>query len=235
MIPLGVLASGVAASGEWSPANLPGLDLWLDGDDLAGVAVGDPIPFWPDRSGNGYHAVQTTPDAQPLRTAHGAFFDRGRTLLTGAPASNPARSIIAVARSATSGVGRSIVHTEGSNSFILAMTTLWRMQARLLGSSAGTATSPQNLWSANVWAVIGARVLWDAIPDDETSAIFKDGSMMDSSSGQPTAALSPGRTVHISNGSWDGEISDVICTSSRLSDEDMTRVQAYLMQKRGIT
>lgn len=232
MIPLGVL--GGARHVMWTPLDLPNLDLWLDADDLASVAIGDPISVWPDRSGNGYNGVQTVLAEQPLRTARGGFFGAGRKLLTGAPASNPARTIIAVAQSATSGTNRSIVHSESYHSFILELTTGWRMQARLWGSTYGTAAFPVwNSWDGR-WTVLAARVLWDAIDGDETSAIFRDGSLMNTSFTQPNiTSPSPSRTVQISR-DWDGEISDVICTSSQLSDQDIANVSAYLMEKRGI-
>lgn len=59
-----------AASTPWLPSQLTTLKLWLKGDTLTG-ATGDAITTWPDASGVGNNATQSTGGNRPtLQTAH---------------------------------------------------------------------------------------------------------------------------------------------------------------------
>jgi hypothetical protein len=48
-----ILQTGVVAPPSFSPADLPGLTVWLDASQLSGTADGAPIAVWPDLSGTG--------------------------------------------------------------------------------------------------------------------------------------------------------------------------------------
>lgn len=60
----------------FNPRTIPNLQLWLDASDVSGMrqlsdgttavtADADPVGYWPDKSGNGYHATQTTTNNRP--------------------------------------------------------------------------------------------------------------------------------------------------------------------------
>lgn len=49
----------------WSPANLPGLLLWLDAGRITGLNDGDSVSQWNDVSGNANHWAQATISKQP--------------------------------------------------------------------------------------------------------------------------------------------------------------------------
>jgi prepilin-type N-terminal cleavage/methylation domain-containing protein len=54
----------------WTPANLPGLALWLDASDASTVTLnGGAVSEWRDKSGTNRHATQAAPAAQPSYVA----------------------------------------------------------------------------------------------------------------------------------------------------------------------
>jgi hypothetical protein len=58
-----IAASGRQSIWSWSPANLPGLVLWLRAD--LGITIGTGVSAWADQSGNGNNFTQATGSAQP--------------------------------------------------------------------------------------------------------------------------------------------------------------------------
>ncbi len=67
------------ASG-FSPKNIAGLALWLDGSDSKSITLnGSTVAQWNDLSGNGRHATQATAASQPTFTANAR---NGRSALT---------------------------------------------------------------------------------------------------------------------------------------------------------
>jgi hypothetical protein len=61
-IHIGGLSIGV----PFTPPSLPGLVLWLDATQITGVSGGASLGTWPDESGNGFDAVQTSGPAKPI-------------------------------------------------------------------------------------------------------------------------------------------------------------------------
>ena len=57
--------AGGAPSLPFSPPDLGGLEMWLEGDSL-GVVDNQPINEWDDLSGNGHHVEQPTGSLQPI-------------------------------------------------------------------------------------------------------------------------------------------------------------------------
>jgi hypothetical protein len=56
----------------WTPAQLPGLALWLDADDASTITLnGSTVSQWNDKSGNARHVSQATAANQPTLTASG--------------------------------------------------------------------------------------------------------------------------------------------------------------------
>lgn len=61
--PLGV--SRAPAAPAFSPADVAGLQLWLEADALTGLADGAPVTTWPDASGQGHDFAQAITDHRP--------------------------------------------------------------------------------------------------------------------------------------------------------------------------
>lgn len=90
------------------PGGIPGCLLWLRTDDLSALANNDPVPSWPDRSGNGDDVAEGVAAAQPLLKTNringhrGVLFDGvdDRLLRTDALGldGNPGLTVFLVAR-----------------------------------------------------------------------------------------------------------------------------------------
>ena len=65
MLGLGLGLNKSRVGGAWSPANLPGLLLWLDASRITGLNDGDSVSQWDDLSGNANHWAQATVSKQP--------------------------------------------------------------------------------------------------------------------------------------------------------------------------
>jgi hypothetical protein len=74
---VGIVASGVV---EFSPADLPQLQLWLDAADSSTVTVsGTSVTAWNDKSGNGYNVAQGNGASQPTLITAG---QNGRNVIS---------------------------------------------------------------------------------------------------------------------------------------------------------
>src|SRR5215469_9229577 len=68
------LVHGLGPSGAapWTPASLPGLVAWYDGQNAASITLnGSTVSQWNDQSGHGYNVVQGTAANQPTYNATG--------------------------------------------------------------------------------------------------------------------------------------------------------------------
>jgi hypothetical protein len=61
-----------AASGAFSPSDIPGLKMWLKADALS-LSNNDPVTSWTDLSGQNNHATQSSAGAKPTFKNDGAF------------------------------------------------------------------------------------------------------------------------------------------------------------------
>lgn len=60
-----MMSGGSGASGAWTPASLPHLQVWLDASQIVGLNDGDAVATWSDLSGNGNHYTQATASKRP--------------------------------------------------------------------------------------------------------------------------------------------------------------------------
>ena len=84
-IPAALVATQSSASVPWTPADLPGLALWLDASDAAtlwadtnataAATNGGAVTRWDDKSGNAKHLLTVASGANPICTATGIVFD----------------------------------------------------------------------------------------------------------------------------------------------------------------
>lgn len=79
----GMFDAPIFSSSAWSPLDLPSLGAWYDPSDLSTMfqdaagttpvtAAGQPVGLILDKSGNGYHASQSTSTARPLLQIDGS-------------------------------------------------------------------------------------------------------------------------------------------------------------------
>ena len=79
----GMFDAPLASATAWSPLDLPSLGAWFDPSDLSTMfqdaagttpvtAAGQPVGLILDKSGNGYHASQSTSTARPLFQVDGS-------------------------------------------------------------------------------------------------------------------------------------------------------------------
>ena len=59
-------ARDLIARGGFTPAHIPGCELWLEGRRITGLNDNDPVTNWLDYSGNGKVATQATAGLKPL-------------------------------------------------------------------------------------------------------------------------------------------------------------------------
>jgi len=94
-------------SPAFSPADLPGLALWLKADAITGLADGEAVATWLDSSGNGRDAAQATESKQPsyqtneLNGLPAVQTDGGDELLTPSITGLAALSVYFVVKSST--------------------------------------------------------------------------------------------------------------------------------------
>ena len=76
-----VTSAGDAGAAElWTPAELDGVQLWLDASDASTITLnGSTVSQWDDKSGNNRHATQATASNQPTYTTAGL---NGKNVLT---------------------------------------------------------------------------------------------------------------------------------------------------------
>lgn len=240
MIPLGVLASAdvAPAGGTFSPADIAGLDLWLEGDSLTGLTSGDPIDSWADSSSAGNTATQSNSANRPTySTAKGypsAWF--GGTLnhyLTTAASSSGASQTIFAVITVEDDLIRTPVGSSATTSFVLEFTSFRRLNARS-------------------WGGIGNAIM-PASDAPDVGTITAIGGAYDSPSNQmrvwrgtispytsTTVAHTAGRTVRIGIKATTaerhhGHVFEVLHYSANLGETDRAAVQSYLMSKYGIS
>lgn len=62
---------GFRLSSGFKPSQIPGLLLWLDASQIAGLNDGDSVTTWNDLSGNGKHLTQTSSTIKPTYNTSG--------------------------------------------------------------------------------------------------------------------------------------------------------------------
>ena len=238
MIPLGVLAGSrhVPATGGWTPDSIAGLDLWLRGESLTGLAPGDPISSWPDSSPEGNTATQPNgANMPPFSNAKGfpsAWFSGAldHYLATPASASDPSQTAFVVT-TVEDGSVRTPLGASATGGLALDFPSR-RLRARIWGGG----------------SVVDNRVL------PPVGAIMANGGMLDASASSLSAwlGLNPaatvvtnsvptaGRTLRIGiKGSsaerHHGHIFEVIHYSRALTEPERVGVMGYLLTKYKLT
>lgn len=175
---MGRLLTLLRKKGGFSPADLPGLALWLDASDLSTITHSSgAVSQWDDKSGNARHVVQATGSLQPVtgtRTINGVnaldFAVDQLKATAFSVAQNQPYEIHAVVKTDDTGAFQCAVGSN-DNTRLLFAGGAYRLFAGL-SANAGTADTNPHFY--------GGRF------DGAASQIFLDGAVL--------ATLNPGTT-----------------------------------------
>jgi hypothetical protein len=240
-----VVNRAVVAGRKFSPAQLPGLQLWLKPDSLS-LADNAEVETWPDSSGNGRDAVQATSTKRPLfktnfRNGNGVLkFDGSDDFLAPPAASYSVQTIIAVFhRLALHSYDGVITARVSPNSTLVPASDIdggfggSGLAVDKLRSTAasgthsfvsvdGVSVSANSFdTSSDITATAGQ---WHVITTVRTTA---------SAAGAKNWAI--GADVLNTSRTWDGYIAEIIIYNTALPAADRQKVERYLGAKYAIT
>ena len=245
--------------GEFSPLDVAGCALWLDGDDADTITlVSGKVSEWADKSGNGRNVAMTTAAARPSTSTINALvclsFTGSQWLV------NPSAALLrSVSGWSCFVVGEiSEFNTFQPTTAAIYVSATNQDTARM---QVGNTTSTQHLWgggrrqSADAFQTIEASntiavntpflltVIGDYTNTDGT--LWKDGTQeasnttwADAGNTQADGGIvsigARGPTELTANDLWRGKIAEVIVYSTALGASDRETVEAYLMDKWGL-
>ena len=211
----------------WTPAGLPGLALWLDAADATTLpAGGGSVSRWSDKSGNGRHAVQTSAAIQPTATTDSdgravVRFDLGDGLIV------PTLSPLGSTASFTS-----VTRSSTANSYLLL--------SRLVGGGAwgwaSGSTSGNNIWwgsgtpalTVDGTAFVGNSTALATTLGQATHTVSSVGVDFATWTGDVSIGRFVSSTWH-----YQGDVQELVFTSTVLSIADRQRLEGYLAHKWG--
>ena len=221
-----------------SPTDISGLQLWLDANDTNTITLnaGTTVSSWNDKSGNGYHASQSTATNQPtytysaLNSKNVVRFDGGDelTALDSVVTGSTNRTVFVVFNSTGGGTRYGVTlgdSTSTGQSFGISQEIGVRVN------------SGYRTWTTAVDSTHAiVTIVLDGTSTTDLSA-WKNGSSL-------TTNLTSARTLNtaagfiVGNGTAGGELSgdvaEIIVYNSALSTSDRESVESYLSSKWGI-
>ena len=213
----------------FSPSEISNIELWLDASDSSTITqASNAVSQWDDKSGNNYHATQSTQSAKPMtgtKQINGMntiALGSGKVISSSSPSSANWQDLYIVARwdggstfnsydglfTGTANVNGDIGiigHSGSSNLF----STNWFNNFYLNGSSSAI-TGVLDTMSSKFIVSVSAN-----------SAISVSGYQIGSD------RTNGGRN-------WNGVVGEVLSFSSKLSDTDRQKVEGYLAHKWGL-
>ena len=250
--------------GSFSPANIGGLQLWLDASDastlftdsagtIAATADGDPVGRWADKSGNAAHALQTDGTQKPAlklaikNSKNVCRFNSTTSKMLGTLlAKNTDCTIVAVVRmntsdaswraACTTGFLNSTTATSGQIHGLLKQNNT---SNKLLVSSFTGATdgNPSQSMGAN-WA--SAFATFTNTAGTNRSRIWVNGTAAVSDPKTITTITDQGFVYYIGRGLqaatefWNGDIAELMIYNVSLDTDNQTSIQNYLNTKWGV-
>lgn len=192
-----------------------GLLMQLDAGTLAGYADGDPVPLWPDRSGNGHDAAPVGANGTPLY-ASAAIGGRPAVRLDGVDNN----LVVGTVRDALGGLDLFLVAAGPT-----ATGGTWQ---RLVSAWSGIAG--KNDWTYPSWQI--SRPNTDGAADIFPPQVFRIGYSADYEIDHLTfGALSQNVTAN----NLAGDLAEAVLFDRLLTSAERSKVGAYLQRKYGIT
>ena len=231
----------------WTPADLPGAPAaWFDAADASTItATGGSVSQWSDKSGNGRHAQQATPSAQPTS---GTATMGGRNVLTFGGTGfldaaydaglNPANGGAFVVGRITGGTNtyRSPLTSRsggyGGYNLYASQGNLWEYWHGNGGWKvlAGTAVT---LHEANLLAMTWSTTTVEGWRNGTTEATSAFGMVPNTS--RPTRIGGGATELAGMQYGWVGDIAEVVIVGQSVSTADRQRLEGYLAHKWGTT
>ena len=232
-----------------------GLQLWLKADSITGVASGDAVSTWPDSSGSGRNATQSTPNKKPVFSNTGVgpasvFFDGLGELMEveHEPFFNTEEfTVFCVAKSNGTGTQPVFSSVEGAtgsnnaNGFAVVMDLSNKKAIGFWneGGATDNVTSGANTVLNNAAQII-SYTMDDTTGDAQANiaTVFVDGNQetqKTSSVGYNPNTAGDLKIGVIGNDFFKGEICEILIYNTVLSDTDREQVEGYLSYKWGIT
>lgn len=228
---------------------IPNCKLWLASDKITGKNDGDSIALWPDASGNGNDATQSTEINRPIyKTSikNGkpvVRFDGSNDFMLAPSLGLGSASLFVVAK-------QDLVKTSGAHALISTRPNTTYMEL-YLGSSAspevgqvvaqistGSFVGNRNGSPSTSWSLVEAIFKGDSTPsiragiNGSLSEGIDFGSLPSSYSINGTSNFTIGQLGGIIAGYYfDGDIAEIVVYSRALSDSERQDVEAYLTAK----
>ena len=234
----GYLAWKWGGDALWTPAQLTNLAMWLDAADTTTITLNGPtVSQWNDKSGNGRHAVQANAANQPTFTTNAlnslpvitfdSLNDDGFSLSgTTIPVPKDAFSV-------SQGYGYLYSSSNPDDDSRIAYTSSNLLYWSTAGNSPADSSTPlRNVNDVFIEHYSGQNTsLNEVYINGSVSQSFTTTSAWVSDNRFNQIGLRWGDTTGLPT--WNGIISEVIFTSSLLSEADRQRVEGYLAWKWG--
>lgn len=230
----------------WTPEDNANLFVWYDAEDTATITlVSGDVSQWDDKSGNGYHATQTTSGDRPdygINTLNGVdliTFGRSGTVALDTPVTpytNNDVSLYVVAQYRTKGSWQSTVLFNRAGSQFVAF---------LLEAGAGTGKYniyTQTFYEGNTALVNPSANLFSLVGDNATSNMeywlngTADGSTGAGNFG--TTSVFSGGQGYLGNDNYGSaaisDLAEVVLINGKDSTDDRQKMEGYLAWKWGL-
>jgi hypothetical protein len=212
-----------AGGGPFDPSDVPNMLMWLKADAITGLSDGDSVGTWPDASGNGKNATQSTWWKRPIYNTNqvnglpALKFDAYNDGLS--TSANPPKSttIIAVYKSRAGASGKTL--NGGFSFFIGPYVSFYRNYTGAFVTGPG---------------VTSGRWLIHTIRQGSRAELFIDGV----AKGSTNRTANPGNILLAGQGTYgqklDGSIAEVLVYSRKLTDTELADVHAWLQARYAI-
>ena len=219
----------------WTPAAIPGIQLWFDATALTGMATGDPVAIWPNMAGSHSDAQQGVGYAQPAYVAAGingrpsVRFDGSSNMLVVGDMSArfPSAALLIIVASMVSATGRQDAYSTGTPNG-----GIWSYE----GSSYDTCFSYARHNNYRVPTPAGTHC-YVVESDSSRWRMSVDGTWGPTMGG--TFSGGANHRIGVSTGYEGqplmGDIGEIIAVNaSGLSSDDNTQLGAYIFNKWGV-
>jgi PKD repeat protein len=211
----------VSEPGPFDPSDVPDLLMWLEADAITGLNNGDPVSTWPDASGNGQNATQSTSSKRPIYRTNqvnglpAVEFDASDDGMWTSADSPTTTTIIAVYKSRAGASGKTL--NGGFSFFMGPYVSFYR------NYTAGYVTGPAV--TAGRWVIQTLR------QSSSSSELHIDGGFV----GTTSSVSNPGNILLAKQGTYgeplDGSIAEVLVYSRTLTDTELSDVHDWLSNK----
>ncbi len=233
---------GVGSSEVPIPPAITNLGLWLDATDDSTISTATGASEWRDKSGNNYHAGQSTGAAQPAtgNTLNGRKvlrfdgIDDRMTLPSGAfSLSNSNATMFLVYRNTGTNSNRQPINAQdgGSNRF-----RFIRTSGTQFGGTHGSNTGQSSVTTTSETTTGHIALL--VSPDNTTNyRIYRGGTTLTGTDAPRTTFTATSFTIGSQTGTtnpWDGDIGEIIIYTRVLTNAERNLIGNYLASKWGL-